>query len=99
MESKSDASPVTEADRQAEEAMRAVLQEHAPTHAVFGEEGGMHAGEPEQDGSPSGYLWVLDPIDGTKSFITGRDPYGCSNSAQTPCGIIMALNVAGSCAL
>ena len=32
----------------------------------------MHAGEPEQDGSDSGYLWVLDPIDGTKSFITGQ---------------------------
>ena len=72
VESKSDASPVTEADRQAEEAMRGVLREHAPTHAIFGEEGGMHAGEPEQDGSDSGYLWVLDPIDGTKSFITGQ---------------------------
>ncbi|BDA44688.1 Histidinol-phosphatase [Coccomyxa sp. Obi] len=76
VESKSDASPVTEADRQAEEAMRVVLQEHAPTHAVFGEEGGMHAGEPEQDGSHSGYLWVLDPIDGTKSFITGKPVFG-----------------------
>nr|UAD82033.1 myo-inositol-phosphate phosphatase 2 [Pseudococcomyxa simplex] len=76
VESKSDASPVTEADRQAEEAMRGVLREHAPTHAIFGEEGGMHAGEPEQDGSDSGYLWVLDPIDGTKSFITGKPVFG-----------------------
>ncbi len=72
VESKSDASPVTEADRQAEEAMRALLSQKVPTHAIFGEEGGMQAGEPEEDGSDSGFLWVLDPIDGTKSFITGE---------------------------
>ena len=48
--------------------MRALVREEAPSHAVFGEEGGMTPG----DGSGGGeYLWVLDPIDGTKSFITG----------------------------
>ena len=50
--------------------MRAVIHDSFPSHAVFGEEGGMHAGEPLTEGS-SRYLWVLDPIDGTKSFITG----------------------------
>lgn len=48
--------------------MRALVREEQPSHGVFGEEGGMSPG----DGSNgSEYLWVLDPIDGTKSFITG----------------------------
>lgn len=79
--------------------MRAVLQEHAPTHAVFGEEGGMHAGKIEQDGSHSGYLWVLDPIDGTKSFITGRDPQGCTISTHSPHIIRLAVMIWGGCPL
>lgn len=71
IEAKSDASPVTEADRAAEAAMRALIQESFPDHGIFGEEEGMHAGSAAgQQGGPS-YLWVLDPIDGTKSFITG----------------------------
>jgi fructose-1,6-bisphosphatase/inositol monophosphatase family enzyme len=49
--------------------MRAMLRKHFPTHGVFGEEGGMQAGHPDED--EASYLWVLDPIDGTKSFITG----------------------------
>lgn len=48
--------------------MRALLREELPSHAVFGEEGGMTPGD-GSDGCE--YLWVLDPIDGTKSFITG----------------------------
>ena len=61
---KADSSPVTVADRQAEQAMRAVLAAHCPDHAVLGEEDGLTGG---------GRLrWVLDPIDGTRAFITGR---------------------------
>ena len=66
IETKGDNSPVTEADRKAEEAMSNLIKDKFPDHSVFGEELGMHT--PEGD---SQYLWVLDPIDGTKSFITG----------------------------
>ena len=75
---KADASPVTIADREAEGAMRRLLTHHFPHHSVFGEEQGYQQGNAnegtsaaEGDGS---YLWVIDPIDGTKSFITGRQP-------------------------
>jgi myo-inositol-1(or 4)-monophosphatase len=65
---KGDASPVTAADRAAEQAMRAVLGERFPDHGVIGEEfGAERADRPCQ--------WVLDPIDGTKSFITGRPSF------------------------
>lgn len=63
---KTDASPVTIADREAEAAMRAVISQRCPEHSVFGEEAGFDPGH--GDGT---YMWVLDPIDGTKSFITG----------------------------
>lgn len=63
---KSDASPVTIADREAEKVMREVISAAVPNHCIFGEEQGFQAG---REDSP--YLWVIDPIDGTKSFITG----------------------------
>ena len=66
---KSDESPVTIADRDAEAAMRAVLAQHAPAHGVFGEEHGR-----ERLDAP--LVWVIDPIDGTKSFITGSPLWG-----------------------
>ena len=63
---------------QAEAAMRALVQEVLPSHAVFGEEGGMSPG----DGSGGGeYLWIFDPIDGTKSFITGAPAHEHPSSA------------------
>lgn len=76
---KSDASPVTIADRQAERAMREALEAAVPGHSVFGEEEGFQFGKqtPGETGeNPSEYLWVLDPIDGTKSFITGKPVFG-----------------------
>lgn len=66
VEQKSDESPVTIADRKAEEAMRKIIKEKFPAHGIFGEEEGL-----DLEGADSGYLWVLDPIDGTKSFVTG----------------------------
>jgi myo-inositol-1(or 4)-monophosphatase len=66
---KSDASPVTIADRSAELAMRGVLSQRFPHHTVSGEEFGAH--NPGQR-----YRWVLDPIDGTRAFITGRPQFG-----------------------
>ncbi len=66
---KSDASPVTIADRTAEQAMRAVLSERFPGHGILGEEFGLQ--------NPGSELrWVLDPIDGTRAFITGRPSFG-----------------------
>lgn len=61
---KTDASPVTAADRGAEEALRRVIETHFPDHGIIGEE------FPDVR-TDADYVWVLDPIDGTKSFITG----------------------------
>lgn len=66
---KTDHSPVTIADRSAEQAMRAVLSERFPDHGVLGEEFG-------RDRPESSHCWVLDPIDGTRAFITGRPVFG-----------------------
>jgi myo-inositol-1(or 4)-monophosphatase len=66
---KSDRTPVTIADRTAEQAMRAVLAERCPDHGVLGEEFGL-------DRPESRLRWVLDPIDGTRAFITGRPTFG-----------------------
>ena len=68
-EAKGDASPVTEADRAAEAAMRAILDAECADDAIIGEEYG------EKPGT-SGRTWVLDPIDGTVSFMAGRPIFG-----------------------
>ena len=64
IETKPDLTPVTDADRGAEEALRALISEHRPGDAVLGEEFGGTA-------VFSGRQWVLDPIDGTKNFVRG----------------------------
>jgi myo-inositol-1(or 4)-monophosphatase len=69
VEAKGDASPVTVADRGAEEAMRAVLAARFPSHGIWGEEFG--ADRPDAE-----WLWLLDPIDGTRAFVTGRPLFG-----------------------
>ena len=69
VDDKTDLSPVTVADREAETAMRAVLSKQVPEHGVFGEEHG--AVRTDAD-----HVWVLDPIDGTKAFITGLPIFG-----------------------
>jgi histidinol phosphatase-like enzyme (inositol monophosphatase family) len=66
---KADASPVTIADRTAEQAMRAVLSQRFPEHGILGEEFGL-------DRAEAVWRWVLDPIDGTRAFITGRPLFG-----------------------
>ena len=66
---KADQSPVTIADRSAEQAMRAVLTERFPDDGVAGEEFG-------RDRPQARRCWVLDPIDGTRAFITGRPQFG-----------------------
>lgn len=66
---KSDASPVTIADRAVEQHLRTIIEEKRPEDGIIGEEFGT---KPSQNG----YDWVLDPIDGTKSFISGRPSFG-----------------------
>jgi histidinol phosphatase-like enzyme (inositol monophosphatase family) len=69
VDDKADASPVTIADREAETAMRTLLDSRVPQHGVFGEEHGAVRTDAE-------FVWVLDPIDGTKAFITGLPIFG-----------------------
>jgi len=66
---KSDDSPVTQADRAAEAAMRAILEKERPADGIIGEEYGKTREEAER-------VWILDPIDGTRSFIAGRPIFG-----------------------
>jgi inositol-phosphate phosphatase/L-galactose 1-phosphate phosphatase/histidinol-phosphatase len=69
IESKADASPVTVADREAEQALRALIRAAYPDHGIEGEE---FPGE-RLDAE---FVWRLDPIDGTKSFVVGRPLFG-----------------------
>ena len=61
--------PVTEADRAGESAMRHLIKRHFPTHGILGEEFGTERADAE-------YVWVLDPIDGTRAFIAGLPTWG-----------------------
>lgn len=69
IEDKADATPVTLADRAAELAMRRFINEHCPGHGIKGEEFG-------DENLVADFVWVLDPIDGTKSFMTGKPLFG-----------------------
>jgi fructose-1,6-bisphosphatase/inositol monophosphatase family enzyme len=51
--------------------MRQLIKQTMPHHSIFGEEHGLELGEGTPSGQSPDFLWVLDPIDGTKSFITG----------------------------
>lgn len=65
IDDKTDASPVTQADREAEQVMRQLIAERRPLDGIIGEEFGRENEDAE-------WTWVLDPVDGTKAFITGR---------------------------
>ena len=67
IEIKSDATPVTIADREAEQAIRKILQAALPQAAIYGEEFGL-------EGQSGNLLWLVDPLDGTKSFVR-RTPF------------------------
>ena len=66
---KSDQTPVSVADRNAEAAMRQLISETYPDHGILGEEQGV-------DNPKAEYLWVIDPIDGTKSYLAGKPMFG-----------------------
>ena len=69
VEFKADESPVTRADRATEQAVRDMIAKNFPDDGIFGEEHGTFAGKNDT-------LWVIDPIDGTRSFITGNPLFG-----------------------
>ncbi|OGU27256.1 MAG: histidinol-phosphatase [Ignavibacteria bacterium GWA2_35_9] len=69
VESKPDLSPVTIADKKSEEKMREIIMKEFPDHGIIGEEFGSYNNNAE-------YKWVIDPIDGTKSFICGAISFG-----------------------
>lgn len=68
-EAKPDESPVTVADREAETVVRTMIEARYPGHGISGEEFGTVRGEAE-------WLWLIDPLDGTKSFLKGKPTYG-----------------------
>jgi len=69
VELKSDRTPVTQADRGAEELLRRMIAARFPDHGIIGEESG-------SDRPGAEFVWVLDPVDGTKSFVTGVPLWG-----------------------
>ncbi|MCP4186394.1 MAG: inositol monophosphatase [Gammaproteobacteria bacterium] len=69
IEHKQDKSPVTIADQETEQFIRKALKTQFPDHAIFGEEFGRETHQSE-------YEWVIDPIDGTRSFVSGMPLYG-----------------------
>ncbi len=68
MDLKADDSPVTKADREVESALRAYVAQHLPDHGVIGEEEADHQ-------TDARFVWVFDPIDGTRSFMAGRPTF------------------------
>jgi len=69
IDAKSDLSPVTIADKESEAVMRALIEDTFPDHGIIGEE--MDDKTPDAE-----FVWVLDPIDGTQSFVTGKPLFG-----------------------
>ncbi|MFD1911757.1 histidinol-phosphatase [Halodurantibacterium flavum] len=76
--------PVTQADRAAEAAMRAILDERRPDDAILGEEFGHKPGT-------SGLTWVLDPIDGTRGYMSGTPTWGVLISVADDTGPLMGI--------
>ncbi|TAN53549.1 MAG: histidinol-phosphatase [Rhodospirillales bacterium] len=69
VDDKADESPVTIADREAERVMRALINQTFPDHGILGEEFG-------SERLDARHVWVLDPVDGTRAFITGKPSFG-----------------------
>lgn len=81
---RADFDPVTVADRAAEQAMREILARERPDDAILGEEGGTTPGT-------SGLTWVLDPIDGTRGFISGTPTWGVLIGVQDATGPVFGI--------
>ncbi len=79
---KGDGSPVTRADEEAERVIRAAIAERFPADEILGEEFGLVEGRGGRGGGRSGRRWVVDPIDGTRSFAAGVPLFGCMVGLQ-----------------
>ncbi len=77
--------PVSDADRAAEAAIRALLAEHRPDDAILGEEGGETV---DRTRPPSGVRWIVDPLDGTVNYLFGYPQWSVSVAAEDAAGTI-----------
>lgn len=87
VEIKADATPVTEADREAEAAIKRVLRAAFPDHAYYGEEEGREG--------DSDFLWLIDPIDGTKSFVRGYPFFSTQIALMHEGELVLGVSAAG----
>jgi histidinol-phosphatase len=87
VQNKADDSPVTIADIESETAIRAVLQQAYPEHAIYGEEQGF-------DRRDSDWLWLVDPIDGTKSFVRGYPMFSTQIALQYRGELVLGVSCA-----
>ena len=87
VDAKSDATPVTEADREAESAIKETLRNAFPEHAFLGEEHGR-----EGDGE---FLWLIDPIDGTKAFVRGYPMFSTQIALMHQGELVLGVSAAG----
>ncbi len=87
VEIKADQSPVTVADREAETVIRELIKQHWPSHDIYGEEHGL-------DASGSDFLWLIDPIDGTKSFIRGYGFFSVQIALMVKGELVMGVSCA-----
>ncbi|MGN6188267.1 MAG: inositol monophosphatase family protein [Conexibacter sp.] len=81
--------PVSDADRAAEQAIRALLAQRRPGDAILGEEGGETAGSAAAGGA-SGVRWVVDPLDGTVNYLFGYPQWSVSVAAEDASGATLA---------
>jgi histidinol-phosphatase len=84
---KADASPVTDVDVAAEQAIRARLEHRFPQHGFYGEETGRSHMDAE-------YLWLVDPIDGTKSFVRGYPMFSVQIALMHRCELVLGVSSA-----
>ena len=91
VEIKSDQTPVTVADRLAEDVIRDKLLEAFPQHAIFGEERGLSPGE---TGTEPVCTWLVDPIDGTKSFVRGYGMFSCQIALMERGKLVLGVSTA-----
>lgn len=87
VEIKADETPVTVADRRSEDAIRKVILDAFPDHTVHGEERGVSEGD-------SGFVWLVDPIDGTKSFVRGYPMFSCQIALMAGSELVLGVSTA-----
>ncbi|HEX7768694.1 MAG TPA: inositol monophosphatase family protein [Dokdonella sp.] len=86
VETKADSTPVTEVDRAVEEAIRRVLRDAYPRHGLYGEEAGREGG--------GDFLWLIDPIDGTRSFVRGYPMFSTQIALMHAGEIVLGVSAA-----